>query len=121
MIYMSSLITLHAISLYWNEAAAAEAGADLDKYFPDLTTTMITLFQAISGGIDWAIVLDPLMRVSPWIAVPFIFYIVFCQFALMNVVTGVFVESAMISTTKERERQLLNTVRDLFMASEVRP
>lgn len=47
------------------------------------------LFQTISNGVDWDNVLNPLMEfISPWVAIPFCFYIGFGIFALMNIVTG---------------------------------
>mmetsp|Transcript_41346 Transcript_41346/g.105184 ORF Transcript_41346/g.105184 Transcript_41346/m.105184 type:complete len:694 (+) Transcript_41346:132-2213(+) len=91
----------------------------LQKHFGSVGRAVLVLFQAISNGIDWDEMVDPLMRyISPWLAVPICLYVVFGIFALMNIVTGVFVESAMESGKKEKERFLLHTVRRLFQATD---
>jgi len=87
----------------------------LQAHWGSLQSAMLVLFQAISNGIDWENLLDPLMEyVSPWLAIPVCAYIGFGIFALMNIVTGVFVESALDSAKREQERFLLHTVRNLF-------
>jgi len=118
LVYTISLLLLQAIALNMDSIDELGIRAELDAHFGSIGMTMLSLFQVISGGVDWKHVLDALMQLSPWIAVPFTMYVIFCQFALMNVVTGVFVESAMISTSKERERLLLNTVRELFISAD---
>ena len=51
------------------------------KYFGSVTTTMLSLFMSISGGVSWEDVLEPLRRVSEiWVAL-FITYVPGqCQF-----------------------------------------
>jgi len=92
----------------------------LTTYWGDVTSSILVLFQAITGGVDWRDCLTPLMQtISPLMAVPVCLYVGFCIFALMNVVTGVFVESALECAEKEKERFLLHTVRELFKTTDV--
>jgi len=51
---------------------------------------------------------------SPYMGVIFAFYIAFAVLAVMNVVTGVFVESAVLNAKKDADTFMINNVRDLF-------
>merc|ERR1719428_304101 len=64
------------------------------RYFQDMSTTMLTLFQAVTGGIDWYLLTQALWEVSPWLSRFFVCYIGFVSFLFMNVVLGLFVEQA---------------------------
>merc|ERR1719272_20478 len=55
--------------------------------------TMFSLMMAISGGLDWSRILDPLIQISPVYRLLFTFYIVFVVFGVLNVLTGVFLEA----------------------------
>lgn len=93
--------------------------ADLHTYWGSLGKSMLVLFQALTGGIDWGIALSPLSKlISPWLAVPMVVYVCFNVFALMNVVTGIFVESAFTAGQREKERYLLRTVKALFKVTD---
>merc|ERR1712193_578745 len=62
------------------------------------------LFQTITNGIDWGDVATPLNDyISPAMAPFLCLYIAFAQFALLNVITGVFVESALASDADAKE------------------
>merc|ERR1712060_418797 len=76
---------------------------------------MLSLFQAVSGGIDWDALIFPLMEhISVWLAPLFSFYIAFTILAMMNVVTAIFVESVLESTKKDKDLFMVNNVRELF-------
>jgi len=62
-----------------------------------LPRSVFTLFKAISGGMDWGDAARPLSDLSPFYVAVFVFFIGFVQIAVMNVVTGIFVNSAMES------------------------
>eukprot|EP00931_Biecheleriopsis_adriatica_P049624 TRINITY_DN28709_c0_g1_i1.p1 TRINITY_DN28709_c0_g1~~TRINITY_DN28709_c0_g1_i1.p1 ORF type:complete len:711 (+),score=140.46 TRINITY_DN28709_c0_g1_i1:76-2133(+) len=73
------------------------------KHFGQLDRAMISLYMAVSGGNDWAVyyeAIDPL----PWPnKVLFLSFVTFSIFAAFNIVTGVFVETAMQSSQADRE------------------
>eukprot|EP00413_Alexandrium_margalefii_P030028 CAMPEP_0204556198 /NCGR_PEP_ID=MMETSP0661-20131031/29422_1 /ASSEMBLY_ACC=CAM_ASM_000606 /TAXON_ID=109239 /ORGANISM="Alexandrium margalefi, Strain AMGDE01CS-322" /LENGTH=59 /DNA_ID=CAMNT_0051563305 /DNA_START=56 /DNA_END=231 /DNA_ORIENTATION=+ len=58
---------------------------------------MFTLFQAITGGISWHEPVETLGQVSVMLVWLFTAYLSFTYFAVMNVVTGVFCNSAIES------------------------
>jgi len=68
------------------------------RYFGGLGRSMFTLFKSVTGGISWSEAADPLGRVGwPWVAL-FVVYIAFTVFAVLNVVTSKFCQSAIDSS-----------------------
>lgn len=91
----------------------------LETYFNSLGRSILSLYQAISGGVDWDDLVTPLMfRVSVMLGFVVSFYIAFALLALLNVVTGVFVEAALKSAKEDRDSYMLHHVRDLFMVAD---
>jgi len=83
--------------LVWN-------GQDLEanrKYFLTLEDTMLSLFMSISGGVSWEDVLAPLKAISTWWVICYVLFISFTYFAVLNVVTGVFCQSAIDSAQQD--------------------
>merc|ERR1719424_526470 len=67
--------------------------------------------------MDWKDAVDPLHDfISPWLAFFFCIYVAFVVLAIMNVVTGVFVESALKSAKDDKDTVIVNHMRELFGA-----
>lgn len=81
--------------------------------FGSLMSTSYSLYQAITGGQDWSVYANPLFQVSSLLGVVFCFYISFVVFAVLNVVTGVFVDNAIKSTELDTDMMIVeaNTYR----------
>lgn len=80
-----------------NLTSAQQADADKVKdYFGSMHMIMISLWAAVSGGNDWMNYGETLQVMdTTWVYfATFVFYIAFCAIGLFNVVTGVFVDSA---------------------------
>eukprot|EP00927_Polykrikos_kofoidii_P007995 TRINITY_DN13301_c0_g1_i2.p1 TRINITY_DN13301_c0_g1~~TRINITY_DN13301_c0_g1_i2.p1 ORF type:complete len:922 (-),score=136.05 TRINITY_DN13301_c0_g1_i2:38-2803(-) len=90
----------------------------LGIYFGSLPRSLLSLFQAMTGGVDWNDLHLALAEVSPWLSLVLVMYVSFVVFAMMNVVTGVFVESALASAKEDRECEVLKQVRRLFSMSD---
>lgn len=92
---------------------------DLNKHFGSLPRGLFSLYQSLTGGIDWGEVCWPLMNhITVWCGVVFSMYIAFAIFALLNVVTGVFVQSAMRAAKEDNDVYLVNHVRELFESTD---
>lgn len=78
------------------------------RYFGNLPLSMLSLFMSIAGGVSWEEVLKPLLHVSSLWALCFIFYICFTYFAVLNVVTAVFCQSAIESAQKDHATVVQN-------------
>jgi len=78
-------------------------GEALHRYWSTLPRSMFTLFKAICDGMSWEQAIAPLSDVH-WICVGlFTAYIAFASFAVLNVVTGVFCQSAIESAQHDLE------------------
>jgi len=71
--------------------------------FGTLPKSILSLYAAMSGGISW---LDLLWALAPLGAIYmsiFLFYTMFAIFAVVNIITGIFVESAMASSVSDHD------------------
>merc|ERR1712032_1812854 len=66
-----------------------------------LTISIFTLYKSITGGISWHEVVDPLENLHVAWAVLFTAFISFSYFAVLNVITGVFCNSAIATATRD--------------------
>eukprot|EP00435_Cladocopium_sp_Y103_P062062 s1541_g23.t1 len=92
---------------------AGSMGPELDqmkKYFGNLGSSSATLFRAISDGISWEIAADSLQPAGQFWVQLFHFYVAFCSFALLNVMTGVFCNSAIKAAENDTELLVQSTV-----------
>merc|ERR1711884_378391 len=64
---------------------------------------MCTLYMSISGGIDWSDAMSALEPLSEGYAILFVVFISTSVIAALNIVTGVFVESAMTRSLHDKE------------------
>jgi Ca2+-binding EF-hand superfamily protein len=77
--------------------------ADLVSYFGSLQGSTTSLYMAMSGGMDWGDAYSVLNPLSFEYKLMFLGFVTFAIFALLNVVTAVFVESAMQRSQNDRE------------------
>eukprot|EP00439_Symbiodinium_sp_Y106_P025410 s497_g3.t1 len=77
------------------DSIADDVYTDFQRTFGSLTKTMTTLYLATTGGFDWERALSLLNRVGVVGSWAWLFYIAFFNFALFNVLTGMFVDHAM--------------------------
>eukprot|EP00931_Biecheleriopsis_adriatica_P074691 TRINITY_DN48698_c0_g1_i1.p1 TRINITY_DN48698_c0_g1~~TRINITY_DN48698_c0_g1_i1.p1 ORF type:complete len:619 (-),score=125.88 TRINITY_DN48698_c0_g1_i1:76-1932(-) len=84
----------------------------LRRFWSSVSVSMLTLFKAISGGISWDEVTQPLEEVGSFAIFTFVCFVFFSVFAMLNVITGVFCHSAIESANNDKElatmMQLMN-------------
>eukprot|EP00927_Polykrikos_kofoidii_P081891 TRINITY_DN7986_c0_g1_i3.p1 TRINITY_DN7986_c0_g1~~TRINITY_DN7986_c0_g1_i3.p1 ORF type:complete len:759 (-),score=123.21 TRINITY_DN7986_c0_g1_i3:170-2374(-) len=80
-----------------------QEGVTLLKYFGTVPRSTLTLFQTITGGLSWEVLVVPLLGVHPFYMIAFFVYVVFAMFAVLNVVTGVFCQGAIESAVQDQE------------------
>jgi len=66
---------------------------DLKLHFGSVQQTMLSLYVASLGGNDWAMYFDILEPVSS--KVVFLMFIFFLQITILNILTGIYVDSAL--------------------------
>jgi len=106
------------------QAWSSSATLDLRDSFATLDRSFLSLFMAMSGGNDWAYYYTALELLPTPYRILFLIYMSFSIFAVVNIVTGVFVESAMQSDSEdkiitaheelENKKTYLNHMREIF-------
>lgn len=81
----------------------AEENANLLLYFGTLDRSMLSLYMSMSGGNDWGQYYEALLMLPFHYRIIFLTFITIAVFAVVNIVTGVFVESAMQSSLSDRD------------------
>lgn len=112
-VYMTQLVTDHV------SREDASGRTSLRRYFGTLDRSILSLFQSITGGKDWDDMLHPLVtHISPIFAIIFSMYIAFVVIAMLNVITGVFVESALKSAKADNEMLMIGNMREVFLQAD---
>jgi len=75
----------------------------LYRYFGTLPRTLSSLFKTITGGADWEDVADPLSDIHWFFVLLFVVFVAFMVFAVLNVVIGVFCNSAIENAKNDQE------------------
>jgi len=88
---------------------------DLVFYFGSIDRSMLALFMSISGGLSWS---DAMFPLRDWhfkcLEIIFVLYVAAMVFAVLNVLTGVFVNSASSAASEEKEKTILATLKGIF-------
>eukprot|EP00927_Polykrikos_kofoidii_P042163 TRINITY_DN3601_c0_g1_i2.p1 TRINITY_DN3601_c0_g1~~TRINITY_DN3601_c0_g1_i2.p1 ORF type:complete len:723 (-),score=112.52 TRINITY_DN3601_c0_g1_i2:120-2288(-) len=97
----------------------ADTSESLILWYGSLARTCLTLYESITSGLSWDEAIRPLIgEISPFLGILFTLYIAFTVFALLNVVTGVFVENAMDSAETDKRESTITKICDLFKRTD---
>eukprot|EP00439_Symbiodinium_sp_Y106_P040079 s2778_g4.t3 len=94
---------LQAIEQTMDPNAVPDCPEALRKYWSSVPDSMLTLFLAICGGISWDEAFRPIRQFSVVGTVLLLLYIFIAVFAILNVVTGVFCNTAIESANADKE------------------
>mmetsp|Transcript_28807 Transcript_28807/g.72991 ORF Transcript_28807/g.72991 Transcript_28807/m.72991 type:complete len:612 (+) Transcript_28807:137-1972(+) len=110
MIYMVGIFLTEVVADHRFHGTKTPYGDEvLEYYYGNLLLCMLSLFEAITGGVDWNDLTRPLIdEISPVLALLYVIYIGVAVLCLMNVVTGVFVDTVLMSAKADREGFLVN-------------
>jgi len=116
-IYMVGVWLTQIVSEFRTRTSEPHKG--LQQYYGSLGASVLLLFQSVTGGIDWDNAVSPLMEsISSWMVLFYGLYIAFVVLAMMNVITGTFVEDALRSAKDDKDYFMINNVRELFNGQE---
>merc|ERR1719384_2515863 len=98
--------------------AGRQMHGDLERMYGSLPKSMYTLFAAVSQGFSWDVTLLPLKDLHMFYSAALLIYISLVLFGVSNVVTSVFVESAIMSAQHYRDLivQQKETEREIAVA-----
>jgi len=104
-LYMFSVcFTLAATEHTHSDTIPQEEKDDMvQEMFGSVYMSAYACFKSITNGQAWGEIMEPLNAINPVYVGVFIFYISFSIFALMNVITGVFVDTALERSQTERD------------------
>merc|ERR1739844_80633 len=76
---------------------------DLEEMFGSVTLSMLTLYKSVTGGDDWSNAHNAISEVG-WVgSLTFLIFIAFITLALINIITGIFVDAAMQTLAPDSE------------------
>merc|ERR1712136_167284 len=105
--FLFSVVFLNATSQYVSDAQIGnEYVDDMQTYFASLFMTMVTLFMAVAGGVDWWDVMRLLLEVSWGYGLIFMLFVVITVLAVLNVINAIFVNDAMESTRTDQDLRM---------------
>lgn len=101
--------------MFVNAARSVVAGADFSPpqkdmvmdYWGSTLTSMLSLYKASTGGIDWSDAAEPLVVAGKIYYATFLFFIAFIILAVLNILTGIFVENAMRAAAHDRDGHVM--------------
>jgi len=128
--YVTQLVTEHKVK-HLGSFAEMEATSEGDEDAPSskrallglygsLDRSVFALYMMLSEGTHWGELVAPLSaQVSPWSKLMFFFFSGFAIFAVLNVITGVFVESAIKTANEDKKNMLIKQIRILFRRADL--
>lgn len=79
-------------------------------YYSSLLHTLFCMYQAVTNGLDWRDMTDPLITIQPLLGVLFSAYIAIAVLCVLNVITGLFVENAKRLSQQDETQFIMETV-----------
>lgn len=76
---------------------------EMMEYWGSLGESMLTLYKSLSGGLSWHVCLRSLREASTISFFVFLVYIAFGYYVILNVVTGIFCNSAIESARLDKD------------------
>jgi len=117
-VFFTQIFGTYRLGVYSQEVTQ-ESIDMLAPHWGSLVRSISSLYMAILGGIDWIDVALPLAdEISPFLAFLFALYITFAMLAMMNVITGVFVDAAVKHSEVDRDTDFLRAACDVFKRSD---
>merc|ERR1712176_245794 len=80
---------------------------DIDQYYGSVEQPCLTLYKVSSGGKDGEIPYNIIVEAGLLYNLAYIFFIMFFNFAVLNILTGIFMEKALHNTRPDRDSQAL--------------
>jgi len=138
MLMMASLVFVQSMANYradllenrnHSDLAEAREMERMTEDFGSVTSAMLVLFEATTGGMDWGDIYDIVRKTGTMNATFFLIYIIFFLFAFFNIITSIFVDKAMklaqpddealMLERREEEAQTRDSLKELIESLDV--
>jgi len=101
-LYTFALMFVSATANYLAEQPVEEhIQTIIDKYWSSVLNAMISLFLGVTGGEDYARMLEPLELVGFFYYMMFLLFVFFFTFVILNAITSIFVETTISNSNKD--------------------
>jgi len=90
-----SILFLNVIASHINETGEVLEETVFHDLFDSFGKSLLTLYKTTTGGDDWSVAYDAVSSTGALGGASFLVFIAFVQFALLNIILGIFVDSAM--------------------------
>lgn len=115
-VYFTEVVTEHRTAQEGEpEDPVVEA---MQEHYSSMIRTLYSLFKAISSGESWGNLAKPLIAINPFLGVLFASYVSFAIFAVLNVVTGVFVDNAQKASENDTDHVVMEEIGERRRAME---
>jgi hypothetical protein len=128
-VYIFAIFFTHYAAEHVRLQGKSSSSVVIEDHFGSLWTTLYTLFHCMLNGISWYVLPAALYSIpgltGPLLAAGFVGYLSFTMLAVMNIITGVFVDNAVETARHQREflvqkemevkEQWLKEMRSIFM------
>lgn len=104
-VFMFSLVFVQQTASYLADLPPEDREADQVGDFETVQRSMLSLYAAVTGGQDWLVFYETLQPTGEISCIVFLFFIAFIQIALVNILTGIFVEKALKRATPDTHTQ----------------
>jgi len=90
------------------------------ELYGSIPTTLLSLFEGLLGGMDWKDLVAPIdEHISPFVALVVVLFILFLLLAVLNVITGNFVQTSLDGAQEIKEVHRLNQARQMFQSLDL--
>eukprot|EP00930_Biecheleria_cincta_P059951 TRINITY_DN45667_c0_g1_i1.p1 TRINITY_DN45667_c0_g1~~TRINITY_DN45667_c0_g1_i1.p1 ORF type:complete len:322 (-),score=62.76 TRINITY_DN45667_c0_g1_i1:50-931(-) len=114
-VYFTQAITQERVSRYETHEEDSLGSQQLLSRCGSLWSTILTLWTCITGGADWNDLVQLFMHeISAWLGIQLVCFITFCILAMANVITGIFVETAVTTAQQDKDVYVAKKVADVF-------
>lgn len=102
--FLFSVLFLQAVVVHVNGATSDdETSQQFRIYFDSLPMAILTLWMTVTGGVSWWEVARGLLDVSTWYCLCMVLFVIVMLVAVMNIMTGIFVNDALLMASMDRE------------------
>ena len=102
--FLFSVLFLQAVVVQVNGATSDdETSQQFRIYFDSLPMAILTLWMSVTGGVSWWEVARGLLDVSTWYCLCMVVFVIVMLVAVMNIMTGIFVNDALLMASMDRE------------------
>eukprot|EP00747_Dinoflagellata_sp_TGD_P107646 gnl/TRDRNA2_/TRDRNA2_170181_c3_seq3.p1 gnl/TRDRNA2_/TRDRNA2_170181_c3~~gnl/TRDRNA2_/TRDRNA2_170181_c3_seq3.p1 ORF type:complete len:349 (-),score=46.27 gnl/TRDRNA2_/TRDRNA2_170181_c3_seq3:34-990(-) len=110
MYVVAVVITQSALLDLTRDLSHSNEQSELRIFWGSLPRSMLTLFQVITEGVEWADVIGPLANISPLLVCVFLMYIGVVYFVVLNVITGVVCNIAIQQASQDPDTVVQNLI-----------